>query len=221
MKHGLSKKTEMMYYDSKYFEYQKKAGEIGGIYNQKIFRDFIHEDDVVVDFGCGGGYLLKNLNCKRKIGIEINSTAKVVAEENGIEVYTSSSDLPSDFADVIISNHVLEHTECPLNELKGLFRILRKGGEFVIIVPCESIKWKYKRNEPDHHLYTWSPMCIGNLLTAAGFKVIESKPYYDRYISHFRNTIIKFFGLDFYRFLCHIFGLFGPLFNVKVIAVKE
>jgi SAM-dependent methyltransferase len=173
-----------------------------------------------MDFGCGGGYLLKYLDCKKKVGIEINPTAIAEAQKNGVEIFQSVDDVPAAYADVVISHHALEHTENPLKELQGLHRILRAGGKAVIIVPCESIKWKYRKNDLDHHLFTWSPMCMGNLMTAAGFNVIESKPNYDRWFKPFRSTVIKLAGMKCYNFLCYLYGHFGPLTEVKVIAEK-
>ena len=52
------------HYDDDYFDWQSEAGEFGGWANQTKFIKYISKDDVVLDFGCGGGYLLKNLDCK-------------------------------------------------------------------------------------------------------------------------------------------------------------
>lgn len=63
------------HYDHDYFKWQKSLGEFGGWANLSKFSEFIKETDSVLDFGCGGGFLLKNLNCKKKFGIEINIPA--------------------------------------------------------------------------------------------------------------------------------------------------
>ena len=39
-------------------------------------------DKKVLDFGCGGGYLLDKINCKKKFGVEINNIAIKEAEKN-------------------------------------------------------------------------------------------------------------------------------------------
>ena len=50
------------YYNEKYFnDYQKKIGEFGGIANTFKFKKYIKASDSILDFGCGGGFLLKNL----------------------------------------------------------------------------------------------------------------------------------------------------------------
>ncbi len=72
------------HYDSKYFKWQSSIGEFGGWANMSKFTEYINRDDVVLDFGCGGGYLLNNLSCKEKHGIEINESAAEIAKKNGI-----------------------------------------------------------------------------------------------------------------------------------------
>jgi len=209
------------YYNSNYFEYQTFDGiDFIGYALHFKFKDYIQHDNVVLDFGCGGGYLFKFLKCKKKAGIEINPIAAVAAKNNGVEIFQSVDDVPEEYADVVISNHALEHTENPMKELQGLHNILRTGGKAIIIVPCESIRWKYRKNDLDRHLFTWSPMCIGNLMKAAGFNVLESRPYYGRWFRPFRSTIIKLAGWKFYQFLCKIYGHFGPISEVRVVAEK-
>ena len=108
------------HYDDDYFDWQSEAGEFGGWANQSKFDGYISPDDVVLDFGCGGGYLLKNLDCKKRYGVEINPAAAATARKNGVEIYGAVADIPDDSLDVIISNNALEHTLQPLDELKGL-----------------------------------------------------------------------------------------------------
>ena len=62
------------YYNKKYFSWQSRVGEFGGRANLSKFAKFIRPDHHVIDYGCGGGYLLKNIKCKeadnkQKLGI--------------------------------------------------------------------------------------------------------------------------------------------------------
>ena len=84
------------HYDDDYFDWQSEAGEFGGWANQTKFINYISKDDVVLDFGCGGGYLLKNLDCKKRCGVEINPAAAATARKNGVEIYDSVDDIPND-----------------------------------------------------------------------------------------------------------------------------
>lgn len=130
--------------------------------------------DAVVDFGCGTGGILTVLQCRSKIGIEINSKAAQIARAKGLAVLEDLMQLDSRSADVIISNHSLEHCADPLTVLQGLHRVLRDGGKLVVVVPSESPFRKRFRKwapNPQNHLFSWTPMSLGNLLSLAGFQV--------------------------------------------------
>jgi SAM-dependent methyltransferase len=216
------------HYDHQYFEWQKKIGEFGGWANLTKFLDGICEDHDVLDFGCGGGYLLKNINCRRKIGIEVNPDAANTASANGIEVFKLVTDVPDDYVDVIISNNALEHTLQPLNELKALHSKLRNGGKIVFVVPCEFISYRYHPNDINHHLYSWSPMCLGNLFTEAGYSIIEVKPYVHKWPGPLSSYIAKIGGRGAFEAACRVTGLltlmgltfWGPWLQVRIIAEK-
>ncbi len=155
-----------------YFRYQRPQGEFGGMIDARFFQKYIAESDCVVDFGCGGGYLLKSLACGRRIGVEVNPTARLAAEQNGIECHASLSELQGLQADVVISNHALEHVRAPVEILTELGRLMKPKGRLVVRLPIDD--WRAQRRiDPDdinHHLYTWTPQLFFNCLTEAGFE---------------------------------------------------
>ena len=146
-------------------------GAFGAKIKVNMFQPHIREDMTVVEFGSGGGYLLAQINAKEKIGIEINDTARKAAEEIGIKCVKYISDIPDDYADIIISTSVLEHTENPFSILRELYGKLKEGGKIVFHVPNESCDTEYTRSEINNHLYTWNCLNIGNLFKAAGYFV--------------------------------------------------
>lgn len=165
--------TATSHYDATYFAWQRSVGEFGGWANAPRFAAIIKPEDVVLDFGCGGGFLLKNLPGRRKLGIEINPEAAAVAVANGVEVLSRISDIQNDSIDVIVSNHCLEHVPTPMETLKELRAKLRKGGRVMFVVPCETVHDGYDPKHVDHHLYTWNPRCLGHLFNDAGFEVVS------------------------------------------------
>ena len=64
--------TTASHYDEEYFKYQSEIGRFGGWANLTKFSEYIRPEMKVLDFGCGGGYLLANISCKEKLGIEIS-----------------------------------------------------------------------------------------------------------------------------------------------------
>ncbi|HKT35398.1 MAG TPA: class I SAM-dependent methyltransferase [Nitrospira sp.] len=135
------------YYDEAYFSWQAPLGEFGGWANQAKFDGHIAANSTVLDFGCGGGFLLKNVACGKRVGVELNPVAADTAKKNGIEVYRTVDEVPDRYVDLVISNNALEHTLYPLQELKALHKKLRVGGRMVFVVPCESISYAYQPND--------------------------------------------------------------------------
>jgi SAM-dependent methyltransferase len=208
------------HYDDKYFDWQSSIGEFGGWANQSKFRDYISAESRVLDFGCGGGFLLRNLSCLKRVGVEVNPAAFETAKRNGIEVFAQVDDVPDEYVDVVISNHALEHALRPLEELKSLRKKMRMGGKIVFVVPCESISSRYRPNDVNHHLYTWSPMCLGNLFSEAGFSVIESKAYIHKWPPMYKY-IAAWGRRPLFELACRIYGhLARSTFQVRILAEK-
>jgi SAM-dependent methyltransferase len=209
------------HYDGRYFDWQASIGEFGGWANLSKFSAFVSPRSRVLDFGCGGGFLLKNLNCAKKVGVEVNPAAAETARRNGVEVFNRVLDVPGDYVDVIISNHALEHALQPLEELKALFGKLEPGGKIVFVVPCESISSGYVPNDVNHHLYSWSPMCLGNLFSEAGFSVLESRPYIHKWPPKYR-MIARMGGRPLFDVACRIYGRIArSSFQVRLIAERR
>ncbi len=209
------------YYDDKYFDWQASMGEFGGWANQSKFAEYITNESRALDFGCGGGFLLKRLKCSKKVGVEVNLAAAETARKNGLEVFGSVEEMPDGYVDVIVSDNALEHTLQPFEELKSLYRKSKAGGKIIFVVPCESISSRYKPDDVNRHLYSWSPMCIGNLFTEAGFSVIESKSYIHKWPPKYR-FVAKVGGRQLFEIACRIYGrIERSWFQVRVVAEKK
>ncbi len=218
----MSNEAVSTHYDDAYFRRQVDIGTFGGWANQSKFSQHIKPEHDVLDFGCGGGFLLKGMDCRRKMGVEVNPVAAETARKSGIEVFASVGDVPDDSADVIISNSALEHTLRPLDELKALRSKLRPGGKIVVVVPCEAIGVAYKPNDVNNHLYTWSPLNLGNLLNEAGFRVIEAKPYIHKWPPKWRK-FQRFFMRNraIFEAVCRVSGhMRRKWFQVRAVAER-
>ncbi len=198
--------TDKSHYDLNYFEWQKKIGRFGGQANLFKFIGEVKPTDHVLDFGCGGGYLLAQLPCQSRLGVEVNPTAVKEAQSQGIVCHASVETVPDGWADVIISNSTLEHTPCPLDELKRLYPKLKAGGKIIFSVPCESADWHYAPGDINQHLYTWSPMSLGNLFTTAGFSVVKVDVYRIAW-PPFSRKIMALCGETIFRALCRLYWM--------------
>jgi SAM-dependent methyltransferase len=208
-----------MKYDKTYFDWQKDIVFFGGVINRFKFEKYLDKKDVLVDFGSGGGYLLENLDCKEKIGVEINDTARNSASKRGVKSVKSIRDIKNGYADIIISNHVLEHVDCPLEILKELKTKLKKNGKVVFVVPHQGPKEKYVENDINQHLYTWNPLTLGNLFKKAGFKVLEVNTIRHKWPPHFEK-LFSLFGKRLFHAICVMYALKKRNYQIRIIAKK-
>lgn len=158
---------------AQYARWQLESTSAMGVINARKFRRFVTPEDTVLDFGCGGGFMLLALECARRLGTDPNETALTVARENGIDAFPSIAVVPPATVDVVITNHALEHTTRPLDELRSIRAVLKPTGRLVMVIPIDD--WRTQRHydsrDINHHLYTWTPQLLGNLLADAGFKL--------------------------------------------------
>ncbi len=157
-----------------YFSWQNSiSGEMGGRLNARKFNAHLQPQSTVLDFGCGAGYMLEKLEVSERIGIEPAPAARQAARSRGLNVVASAGELPSESVDAVVSNHALEHTLQPLAELRALFGLLKPGGQLRLWVPIDDWRAQTDAMAPDgnHHLYTWTPLLMRNLLEEAGFTV--------------------------------------------------
>ena len=120
-------------YNYDYFKWYKEIGKFGALINSHRFIKYINSNDAVLDFGCGGGFMLDKINCKIKHGVEINPEAINFCQSKKIYIYENSKLLPKNFYDVIISNNTLQHCENPFLEINNLYNSLKKNGTIVLI----------------------------------------------------------------------------------------
>lgn len=182
------------HYNREYFNWQKSIGEIGGILNKFKFEDNVNDTDVLLDFGCGGGYLLNNFKNKDKYGFEINKDAIKNCESLNIKVFNNFDDIEDNFFDTIISNHALEHVPRPLDTLRDLYKKLKINGTVIIVVPCEQPSeqgFYYKKGDINQHLHTWCPMTLGNLASLAGFEVESCTTFQHQWCPDFKETYMN------------------------------
>jgi SAM-dependent methyltransferase len=208
------------HYDPDYFEWQSSSGTIGGRLSAKAFRPYLEKSDCVLDFGCGGGFMLQALDVGRRLGVDVNPAALQAARDNGIEAFANLEDVPDMVADVVISNHALEHVEDPLSVLREMARKLKSGGRIVAIVPCDVASYPFMKHDRDFHLFSWSANNIANLVTCAGFKVEDARALRTAWPPGY-VWIHNYFGMKVLELATRLFGsLPRKRGQVRVVARK-
>jgi|LakMenEpi03Aug12_release.lakeMendotaPanAssembly.Ray.scaffolds.fasta_scaffold445436_2 SAM-dependent methyltransferase len=156
-----------------YFASQNQMAEKEAAVTVWKFQPWIKPTDRVLDFGCAGGWILRNLDCAERVGVELNPEAHPVCRQNGVNVYSWLHEVEQSGFDVAISHHCLEHVPFPIEALKRLHSLLKDGGLMVLVVPIDDwrVEKDYTGEDIDHHLHTWTPRLMANTLVEAGFRV--------------------------------------------------
>lgn len=172
------------HYDERYFQWQNNLTYVQARRHQG--ETFIQMFEIprsartVADFGAGGGHVIGGMtNIPERWIVDVNPYARKYAEtEYGLHAVAYPEDLPDNFFDVIFSISAIEHMECPIQELREVFKKIKPGGKIVVGIKNEG-PWlfnEYSRNDINNHLYTWHKQSLGNLLKAAGFHVSHINP---------------------------------------------
>lgn len=208
-----------MKYEQDYFDWQKNIGAFGGVANLFKFAPFLRREDRVLDFGCGGGYLLHNIQAAEKIGIEISDVARAEAQKHGLTVYKTTDEAPDLFAAAVISNHTLEHVECPVEELRRLLPKMQPGAKAIFVVPHQKPDEAYYENDVSQHLYTWNPLTLGNLFKAAGFVQIRVDVIRHTWPPNYQQVYQRY-GQRGFDLICRLRAYRIGNYQIRAIAEK-
>ena len=135
----------------------------------------------ILDVGCGVGSFLSEA---KKRGWEVHGTeytdaAIKICKEKGIIMQQGKLDpawYGENYFDVIVSLEVIEHINNPVEEVKNIHTILRKGGLFYFTTPNFNaleryiLKAKYNNIEYPEHLSYYTKRTADYLLRKNGFK---------------------------------------------------
>jgi len=201
----------------KNFEY--RYDKLTAAANTRFFQDFINATDSVLHFWCGGGYLLDALSCGDKYGIDANPKYRAHAQSKfGFRVQPNFDGLTN--LDVVITSHTLARLPNPRQALIDSYNALRDGGTLVVLVPCYNHKNKYTEFNFEQHLYSWSPIDIGNLVHNVGFTVLSAERICHR-IPPKGALVLKLCGNTLFHLACRLWGWLRPnQTQIRVVALK-
>ena len=138
----------------------------------------------VLDVGCGSGSWLSLARAAKwsVAGTDPDPAARSLGLKQGLEIREGGAeawaDEPESF-DVVTMNHVIEHVHDPLDTLRTIRMLLRRGGMLYIETPnVDALGLDiYGRNwrglEPPRHLVLFNYDSIASALSAAGFANIR------------------------------------------------
>ena len=180
----------------------------------KLSKNYIGSK--VLDVGAGSGALLDLL--PNAVGIDIAPKHERVKKGDITKI-----DFESETFDTVFATEVLEHlSEIDFNDGVGeVFRVLKKGGNFIITVPfnenlTENSILCPKCGEYFHkwgHLQSFSVEKMKKMIESNGFEVVKTNTLSLGSIA--RHPVLKYFA-----WFLKIFGYFKPA-NLFIIAIKN
>lgn len=137
----------------------------------------------VLEVGCSVGALLSRLKeavgeSGRVIGIEAHEGhARFAREKKGLDVragllHEVAPELAAGSFDLVVMNHVLEHTTSPVETVTALKQLMRTDATLVIEVPnIEAPGSRLSHFFHQAHHYCFSPLTLRRLAQKTGFAV--------------------------------------------------
>ena len=143
--HPMYEESPLYGYDSQEVQEHYIGREFGQV--SPLFKDLLKPGMNILDCGCGPGTitlgLAQAIDSGQATGIDIEPSmieqANTLAKERGIENVDFHVDditdlsLPTDSFDLVFTSAVLEHLPNPVVALKEILRVLKSGGNAVII----------------------------------------------------------------------------------------
>lgn len=138
----------------------------------------------LLDVGCGNGSFMKNMrNLGWDVeGVDFDLNAVETAKSKGLSVRQGTleeQEYPNNHFDAITMCHLIEHVHDPVPLLQECYRILKPGGELVIVTPNNE-SWGHKRFqqnwrglEPPRHLHIFNLQTLHLLSSKTGFTKVE------------------------------------------------
>lgn len=184
-------------------------------------QPFIRAEDVVFEYGVGAGWNLAGLRCARRIGLDVSDFLRAEVEGHGIEFVTESRPLPAACVDALIGHHALEHLLEPVAALVEMRRLLKPDGRLLLWVPFEDERRhrRFERGEKNHHLFSWNPQTLGNLVEECGFRVEQAglgRYGWDRFAAAWAVRLRV--GERGFRLLRRLLVTLRPLREVRILA---
>ena len=139
----------------------------------------------LLDVGCGGGAQLVRMRSLgwRVVGVDPDARAVDLATRvHHLDVRRGTLEeqrFPSDRFDAVVLSHTIEHVHEPMELLRECGRVLKPGGQLVVVTPNteslghSNLKTDWIGLQPPRHLYLFSCATLRRLAERSGLRVVR------------------------------------------------
>jgi ubiquinone/menaquinone biosynthesis C-methylase UbiE len=205
--------------DAEEFDYfEKRIGPAE--HEERRVREIIISEvpvnaNLILDVGCGSGWVAKEFLRKNKkvISLDISKKNPLIVKQlyqsqNHFPLVADSFKLPfnSHSVDCVIASEIIEHVIDPKEFLRELFRVAKKGGKVVISTPYkEKIRYVLcvhcnKKTPVNAHLHSFDEIILESFSKEIGAKKFRSLIFGNKALIFLRTHIIlKYLPLSIWQ----------------------
>ena len=148
----------------------------------KIIPETHLQNSRILDYGCGSGKFLSELQCNNceKIAVDFSEVSLSKAASLGlrtVNVKDCLSDVGEETCDVVTAFMVFEHLHDPVSHLITINKLLKANGIFILSTPDSASlirkvfrSYCYDIQTPTHLLH-YNKQTLERLITASGLKI--------------------------------------------------
>lgn len=163
-----------------------------------FFQQFIPRKSTVLDLAAGYCEFINNIEAKEKIAVDLNPQTKKMAKK-GVKFYkVLSTKLPKNLAgkvDVVFTSNFFEHLDSKdelMATLKEVHRVLKKGGQIMVLQPNIKLVGGAYWDFVDHTLPI-TEKSLAEALMLNGFKITYQKTRFLPYTASGGKPVIPLF----------------------------
>ncbi|HLG25025.1 MAG TPA: class I SAM-dependent methyltransferase [Candidatus Nanoarchaeia archaeon] len=142
---------------------------------------FKEKKPTILDFGCGAGITMKEMERYGKVfGVDTSEESiKFCKMRNirNVQKINGYEDIKYKNMDAVLLMDVLEHIEMENDALKKINSLLNKEGKLFITVPAYQFMWSYW-DEEAHHYRRYSKKKLINVLEKNNFRIVRAGYFY-------------------------------------------
>ena len=140
-KQSLKKNLDVLYQGRFSEKEVKEKARIWVVLCKHFFQEYVSSSDTVLDLGAGYCDFINNIQCQKKLAVDLNEDTPSLAHPD-VTVHQASSTqlsfLANESVDVVFTSNFLEHLrtkEEALETFNEVHRVLKNGGLFLVLQP--------------------------------------------------------------------------------------
>lgn len=205
--------------------------------HESIINEVTGDMSVILDVGCGNGWVSKKLIPlgKKVISMDISTdnpvkVTKEVRHKNHAGLIADAYNIPlkENSIDCIIASEILEHVPDPRAFITSLIKLLNQGGKLIITTPYnEKIEYNLcvhcnRTTTRFAHLHSFNENSITQYIPDTGV-TWETKKIINKYLLQIRSyVILRLLPFSYWKLIDKLFNsIFHKPLRLRLVIVKS